>query len=124
MKQEVRIKDAPAPAGSYSQAIVAGGFVFVSGQRPVDALSGEMPASVGDQTHQVLRNIELVLAAAGATLDDVVKVTTYLADVADFAEYNSVYTAYFREPYPARTTVGAQLRGILIEIDVVALCRS
>jgi 2-iminobutanoate/2-iminopropanoate deaminase len=121
MKEPVKTSSAPSPAGPYSQAIVAGGFIFVSGQRPADPETGHIPDGVSAQTHQVMKNIQAVLQAAGSDLHDVVRVTTYLANIAGFDEYNGVYAQYFHEPYPARTTVGAQLRGIAVEIDVIAL---
>jgi 2-iminobutanoate/2-iminopropanoate deaminase len=121
MKQPVTTSKAPPPGGPYSQAIVAGQLIFVSGQRPSDPSTGHIPEGTVAQTHQVLKNIQAILQAAGSDLQDVVRVTTYLADLADFDEYNQVYAQYFQEPYPARTTVGAQLRDIAIEIDVIAL---
>jgi 2-iminobutanoate/2-iminopropanoate deaminase len=121
---EVRSDQAPPPAGPYSQAIVAGGFVFASGQRPADPVTGAIPSGVEEQTEQVLRNLAAVLGAAGSSLADVVKVTAHLADVSDFDAFNRVYTRYFQAPFPARTTVGSQLRGILVEVDVIALERT
>lgn len=113
----------PAPSSPYSQAFVANGFVFVSGQRPVDPVSGLIPEGIGAQTVQVIENLAAILAAAGATLGDVVKVTAHLADLALFEEFNAVYRERFTPPYPARTTVGSQLRGILVEIDAIAASR-
>jgi enamine deaminase RidA (YjgF/YER057c/UK114 family) len=75
---------------------------------------------VGEQTRQVLRNVQAILAERGLTLDDCVKTTVHLADLADFAEFNEAYKEFFTEPYPVRTTVGSQLANILVEIDVVA----
>ena len=109
------------PGGAYSPGIVAEGrFVYVSGQAPtVDGVvAGE---SAGEQTRVVLDNLATVLAAAGASLADVVKCNVYLADIADFDEMNAVYGQVFPQPLPARTTVGAALRGILVEIDCVAV---
>lgn len=122
--KEVRSDQAPPPAGPYSQAIVAGGFVFASGQRPADPVTGAIPSGVEEQTEQVLKNLAAVLGAAGSSLADVVKVTAHLADISDFDAFNRVYTRYFQAPFPARTTVGSQLRGILVEVDVVALERT
>jgi 2-iminobutanoate/2-iminopropanoate deaminase len=122
--KEVRSDQAPPPAGPYSQAIVAGGFVFASGQRPADPVTGAIPSGVEEQTEQVLKNLAAVLGAAGRSLADVVKVTAHLADISDFDAFNRVYTRYFQAPFPARTTVGSQLRGILVEVDVVALERT
>lgn len=117
----VRTSNAPQPAGPYSQGIVANGFLFTAGFGPQDpSMQGAVPESVADQTRQVLRNIQAVLAERGATLADCVKTTVHLADQADFAEFNAAYQEFFSEPYPVRTTVGSQLAGILVEIDVVA----
>ena len=112
--------DSPRPAGNYSPAIIAGDLVFVSGQVPKDPRTGSMPDGVGAQTRQVLENLRAVLATAGASLDDVVAVTAYLADIADWDEFNAVYGGVFRPPYPTRTTVGAQLHGFLVEISAIA----
>ena len=88
--------------------------------RPQDPVTGAIADSVADQTRQVLRNVEATLVAAGLTLDDVVKTTVHLADLADFAELNVAYGEFFGEPRPARTTVGSVLAGIKVESDVVA----
>jgi len=109
------------PGGAYSPGIVAEGrFVYVSGQSPTrdGVVAG---ATVGEQTKIVLDNVATVLADAGATLADVVKCNVYLADISDFDEMNAVYGQVFPAPLPARTTVGAALRGILVEIDCVAV---
>lgn len=121
-KQEIRTADAPAPGGTYSQAIAVGKLVFTAGMGPFDPRTG---AIVGDdvagQTEQVLRNLAAVLAAAGLSLADVVKSTVHLQDVRrDFAAYDGVYRKHFAAPYPVRTTVGSDLMGFLVEIDVVA----
>jgi reactive intermediate/imine deaminase len=121
MKTKVTTPDAPPPAGPYSQAIVIGPQVFVAGQGPLDPATGQMAPDVAGQTRQVLTNIRAILAAAGAAMEDVVKVAAYLADMADFARFNEVYREFFTDPYPVRTTVGAQLVGILVEIDVIAV---
>ncbi|HYF95439.1 MAG TPA: Rid family detoxifying hydrolase [Symbiobacteriaceae bacterium] len=114
---------APAPIGPYSPAIIAGDFVFVSGQGPLlPGTRQALPGGVREQTAQVLENIRAILTAAGCTMADVVKVTAHLADMKDFAEYNEVYQHYFPEPYPARTTVQSGLPGpFSVEIDVIAL---
>ncbi|WP_062077603.1 RidA family protein [Demequina globuliformis] len=121
-KKAVLIENAPKPAGPYSHGVVAGGFLYTAGFGPQDPATGEVVAGgVYEQTHQVLTNVEAVLAAHGATLDDVVKVTTHLERLdRDFAEYNRAYGERFNEPYPVRTTVGSDLANILVEIDVVA----
>jgi len=109
-----------APSGSYSPGIVAGPLVFVSGQGPLRG--GEVVA--GDAAAQVrltLDNVVAVLAEAGASLSDVVRVGVYLQDLADFDAMDAVYREYFADPMPARTTVGAGLVDILVEIDCIAL---
>jgi 2-iminobutanoate/2-iminopropanoate deaminase len=99
----------------------AGGFVFVSGQVPRDPASGALAGETIDaQARQTLDNVRRVLDAAGASLDDVVSATIYLADVTEWDAFNAVYREYFREPYPTRTVVGAALRGIRVEVSVVA----
>ena len=116
--------DVPKPVGAYSPAVRAGDLVFVSGQVPRDprtgALSGE---DIDSQVRQTLRNVEGALAAAGASLDDVVSTTVYLANVDDWGKFNDIYKEIFRPPYPTRTAIGANLRGILVEISVVAYVR-
>ncbi|MGZ0068115.1 RidA family protein [Microbacterium arborescens] len=119
-KKAIRTADAPQPAGPYSQGIVSGDLLFTAGFGPQDPVTGEKPESVGDQTRQVLRNLQAVLAQHGATLDDALKVTVHLADLADFDEFNVAYREFFSEPFPVRTTVGSQLADILVEIDLVA----
>jgi 2-iminobutanoate/2-iminopropanoate deaminase len=123
-KQEIRTDRAPSPAGGYSQGIVAGGFVYTAGFGPQDPETGKVAATVGEQTAQVLRNVQAVLAEHGLTLDDVVKSTVHLQNLkADFAEYDAAYREFFTAPYPVRTTVGSDLMNILVEIDVVAKLR-
>jgi 2-iminobutanoate/2-iminopropanoate deaminase len=113
--------DVPAPVGAYSPAVKAGGFVFVSGQVPRDPVTG---ALVGDdvesQTKQVIANISRALEAAAASLSDVVSVVVYLADIDDWGKFNSVYKELMPTPYPTRTALGANLRGIFVEISAVA----
>lgn len=112
----------PAPAGAYSAAVRAGNMVFVSGQVPKDPATGEMVSGdVRAQTRMVLANAERVLRAAGASLDDVVSITAYLARIDDWAAFNEEYQAAFRPPYPTRTTVGAELHGFLVEISLIAV---
>lgn len=120
-KTAIRTSSAPQPAGPYSQGIVANGFLYTAGFGPQDpANDNAIAEGVAEQTRQVLRNVSAVLAERGLTLNDCVKSTVHLADLADFAEFNEAYKEFFAEPYPVRTTVGSQLAGILVEIDVVA----
>jgi 2-iminobutanoate/2-iminopropanoate deaminase len=112
------------PAGAYSPAVRAGSLVFLSCQVPKDLRTGE---TVGDdvrqQTRVVVENAALALAAAGASLDDVVAVTAYLADIGDWDAFNEAYRELFRPPYPTRTTVGAGLHGFLVELSMIAVVR-
>jgi 2-iminobutanoate/2-iminopropanoate deaminase len=113
--------DVPPPKGPYSPAVRAGDFVFASGQVPRDPVTGALAgADVATQTRQTLSNLQRVLEQAGASLADVVSVTVYLARADDWAAMNEVYAEMFHQPYPSRTTVGAELRGILVEISAVA----
>lgn len=120
-KIEVRSIYAPAPVGAYSQAIRAGNLVFTAGTLPILPETGKIVGdTVGEQTEQVLKNIKAILEEAGCKMDDVVKTTVHLADMDLFDEFNEVYTRYFPDPKPARTTVGSQLNQVLVEIDVIA----
>ncbi|HEY0695738.1 MAG TPA: Rid family detoxifying hydrolase [Kribbella sp.] len=115
--------NAPRPRGHYSQARIAGDLIFTAGLVPIDpetrSLVGE--GDVAEQTRQVLRNLQAILAAAGATLDDVVKITVFLADRdRDWEAYDAVFPEFFTQPYPARLTAGAHLGNILVEIEAVA----
>lgn len=113
--------DVPPPAGPYSPAVRAGPFVFVSGQVPKDPVSGALiGTTVDEQSRQTLKNLEGALHAAGAGLQDVVAVTVYLADENDWGRFNAVYRSVFTPPYPTRTVVGAQLRGVLVEVSAIA----
>jgi 2-iminobutanoate/2-iminopropanoate deaminase len=116
--------DAPQPIGPYSQAILAEGVLFCSGQIPIDPSTGELVAGdVAVQADRALRNLQAVLDAAGCSFADVVRTTIYLVDMADFAAVNAVYDTYFGSVKPARSTVAvaALPKGARIEIDCVAL---
>ncbi len=124
MKQIIATDGAPGAIGPYSQAVVAGGLVFASGQIPLDPATGEfVPGGVREQTEQVLKNLSKVLEAAGTGLGRVVKATVYLADMGEFAAMNEVYGRYFADDPPARSTVQAARlpRDARVEIDVIAL---
>jgi 2-iminobutanoate/2-iminopropanoate deaminase len=117
----ISLPDAPPPKGPYSPAVRAGGFIYVSGQTPRDPLTGALVGdAVATQTRQTLSNVQRLLAEAGASMSDVVSATIYLADVDDWAAMNAVYTEFFTAPFPSRVAVGADLRGILVEISAVA----
>jgi 2-iminobutanoate/2-iminopropanoate deaminase len=122
MKQIVRTDKAPQPVGPYSQAVVAGDFVYVAGQGPTDPAQGKkVEGGIAAETEQVLKNIQAILAAAGCSLRDVVKTNVYLSHTGDFRAMNDVYARYFTEEPPARTTVQASPPvPILVEIDCVA----
>src|SRR4051812_44383438 len=117
----ITLADVPPPVGAYSAAVRAGDFLYVSGQVPRDMKSGAaIGADVVEQTRQVIRNLETVLAAGGARLSDVVSVTVYLADPDLWTAFNTVYKELMPAPYPTRTAIGASLRGFLVEISAVA----
>jgi reactive intermediate/imine deaminase len=121
-KTEIRTDRAPAPGGGYSQGIRTGRFVFTAGQIPFDPATGKVVGpTIEEQTAQALDNVAAVLAEAGATLADVVKVTTFIADMAMFPAYDAIYRTYFPEPRPARSTVAVGLHGFLIEIEAIAV---
>lgn len=120
MRKTVTVEKAPSPAGPYSHAVVANGFVFISGQGPVDPETGTMPDAFKDQVHQTLRNVQTILEGAGSSLDEVVKVNAYVTDLTRFGEFNDVYSEFFQHDPPARTTVGASLLGFLVEVDCIA----
>ena len=118
----IETKNAPAAIGPYSQGYAAGGFVFTAGQIPVDPQTGEIPTGIAAQAHQSCRNIGAILAAAGTDFSKVVKTTCFLADMADFAEFNEVYARYFVSK-PARSCVAVKAlpKGVLCEIEAVAV---
>jgi len=124
MKEIISTENAPGAIGPYSQAIKAGGFIFCSGQIPIDPATGTFVSdNVSEQTDQVLKNLSAVLEAAGSNLDGVVKTTVFLADMNDFGEMNEVYGKYFDTNKPARATVQAARlpRDARVEIECIAL---
>jgi len=120
MRRTVMADKGPAPAGLYSHAVVANGFVFVSGQGRVNPETGNMPDAFADQVRQTLENVRTILEAAGSSPEDVVKVNAYVTDITRFAEFNDVYKVFSRHEPPARTTVATALLDILVEVDCVA----
>jgi len=124
MRKAIHPAAAPRPRGPYSPAIVADGFVFVAGQGSVNPKTNELElGDVRSETRRTLENIRIILSAAGSSLRDVVRVGVFLADMNDFAAMNEVYREFFAEAPPARTTVGAQLPKIKVEIDCIARVR-
>lgn len=123
MKNLVSTSDAPSAIGPYSQAVVVGDLVFLSGQIGLDPSSGQLVTGGTEaETERVLANLGAVLAAAGLSFDHIVRTTIYLVDLADFARVNEIYGRRFTAPYPARATVGvaALPRGARVEIDAIA----
>lgn len=120
-KKQISTQNGVQPGGAYSQGLRVGDFIFVSGQGPFDPASGKLIGeNIEEQTAQTLENVKAILEAGGASLADVVKVAAHLSDLALFERYNRVYASYFPDPKPTRTTVGSQLKGILVEIDAIA----
>ena len=121
--QTVKTDRAPAAIGPYSQAVVAGGVLYASGQIPLDPQTGEtVDGGISAQTTQVLENLKAVVEAAGAHMSDVVKVTIYLVDMTQFSVVNEIYATYFSAPFPARACVEVSRlpRGVEIEMDAIA----
>jgi 2-iminobutanoate/2-iminopropanoate deaminase len=120
MRKTVTADRGPAPAGPYFHAVVADGFVFISGQGPVNPETGTMPEAFANQVRQTFKNVQTILKAAGSSLADVVKANAYVTDLSRFAEFNDVYKEFFRDNPPARTTVATALLGILVGVDCIA----
>jgi len=124
MKKIISTDNAPAAIGPYSQAVAANGFVFLSGQIPLDPASGQLIAGgIREQTRRVLENLKAVLTASGSSLGQVVKTTVYLKDMGEFAAMNEVYSEYFTDQPPARATVEAARlpKDVRVEIDCIAI---
>ena len=122
MKETIKAKNAPAAIGPYSHAVVAGNLMFLSGQIAINPETGEMPAGVQAQTAQAIANIKAILAEKGATLDNVVETTVYLAEMSLFGEMNEIYAQHFSEPFPARSAIAVKElpKRALVEIEVIA----
>ena len=122
MKETIKAKNAPAAIGPYSHAVVAGNLMFLSGQIAINPETGEMPAGVQAQTAQAIANIKAILAEKGATRDNVVKTTVYLAEMSLFGEMNEIYAQHFSEPFPARSAIAVKElpKRALVEIEVIA----
>ena len=117
----IETKNAPGAIGPYSQGFIANGFVYTSGQIPVDPDTGEVPATIEEQAVQSCKNVGAILEAAGSSYDKVIKTTCFLADMGDFATFNAIYAEYFTSK-PARSCVAAKAlpKGVLCEIEAIA----
>jgi len=117
--RRIHAKDAPPPAGTYSQGIVAGGFLFLAGQAPLNSDGKKVPGTFREELERTLGNLETVAQTAGTSLDQAVRLGVYLLDMNNFAEMNLILAAWLHEPYPVRTTIQADLRGFQVEIDAI-----
>jgi 2-iminobutanoate/2-iminopropanoate deaminase len=122
-KKVISTDTAPKAIGPYSQAIQSGNLLFISGQIPLNPVTGEISGDISGQTHQVLENLKSILLAAGATPADVLKTTVFLKNLDDFSAMNAVYGEYFAADAPARSTIEVSRipRGVLVEIEAVAV---
>ena len=126
MRKIISTSNAPAAIGPYSQAILCGNMLYTSGQIPLDPATGTVVGdNIREQAEQVMKNLSAVLEAGGASMDSAVKTTCFLADMADFAAFNEVYAAYFTSN-PARSCVAVKAlpKGVLVEVEVVAVCEA
>lgn len=124
MKTPISTSQAPAAIGPYSQAVEVNGMIFVSGQLPVDPATGEfVEGGIKELTARSLTNVQNILSEAGLTLENVVKTTVFLADMADFAEMNEVYASFFRAPFPSRSAMAVKTlpKGASVEIECIAV---
>jgi len=124
MKLEIKSDKAPAAIGPYSQAIVANGTIYVSGQLPIDVNTGEFAGdTIESQTKQSLLNVQAILTEAGYTFDDVVKCSVFLKNIEDFAGMNGVYSEFYKQPFPARAAYAVKTlpKDALVEIEVIAV---
>lgn len=122
MKKQISAAGAPGAIGPYSQAIVSGNLLFCSGQLPIDAATGEMPADIKAQTRQSLLNVKAILEEAGTSMENVLKTTVFLADMSLFGPMNEVYAEFFAQSYPARCAFAVKElpKQALVEIEVIA----
>jgi 2-iminobutanoate/2-iminopropanoate deaminase len=117
----VTLPDFPPPAGAYSPGVRAGNLLFVSGQTPRDVATGQIQGTTfEEQTRLTLRNLERIIVASGASLSAVVSVTVYLSDEDNWGAFDQIYRSVFSPPYPTRAVVGAELRGIMVEVSAIA----
>ncbi|MCX7796139.1 MAG: RidA family protein [bacterium] len=122
MKRAISTDKAPRAIGPYSQAVIAGDFVFISGQIPIDTVSGEMKADIKEATTQILKNIGAILEELDLPMDSIVKTTVFLTSMEDFKEFNEAYESFFRKDPPARSTIAVKElpRGARVEIEAIA----
>jgi 2-iminobutanoate/2-iminopropanoate deaminase len=124
MRKVVKSKKIPQPRGPYSPAIISNGFVFVAGQGPINPKTNKLElGTIGAETRRTLQNIKSILESAGSSMKDVVRVGVFLSDMENFTAMNKVYAEFFSKEPPARTTVGADLPKIKVEIDCIARLR-
>ena len=123
MKKIISTDKAPKAIGPYSQAVEANGFIFISGQLPVNPIDGSIPQTIKEQTEMVIKNIEAILLSEGLTLKNVVKTTVFMTDLTKFSEMNEVYSKFFSSEPPARATVEVRNlpKGVMIEIECIAV---
>ncbi|WP_022919098.1 RidA family protein [Ruania albidiflava] len=117
--QQISTPSAPEPAGTYSSGIVSGGFLFIAGQGPFTPEGTLVGETFADQVRQTFANLEAVAVAAGTSMDNAVRIGVYLNDLADWAEFNEVSKELLSTPYPARTSIQADLNGFLVEVDAI-----
>lgn len=121
--QKIETSNAPGAVGPYSQAIKCGGFVFISGQTPIDPKTGSMKEGpIGEQARQSLLNLSAIAEAAGTSLDKVVKTTVFLTDMADFSEVNGVYAEFFPGTKPARSCIAVKDLPVGAKVEIEAIC--
>lgn len=118
-RRQVKTPDAPPPAGTYSQGVVSGGFLFLAGQGPFDLAGRRVPGTFEDEARRAFGNLAAVARAAGGDLRDAVRIGVYLLDMDNFAVMNDICREFFDDPFPARTTVQANLRNFQIEVDAI-----
>lgn len=117
--QQISTPSAPEPAGTYSSGIVSGGFLFIAGQGPFTTEGNLVGETFADQVRQTFANLEAIAAAGGTSMDNAVRIGVYLNDLADWAEFNEVSKELLSTPYPARTSIQADLNGFLVEVDAI-----
>jgi endoribonuclease L-PSP, putative len=122
MKREIKTVNAPVAIGPYSQAVEAGGFMYLSGAIPVNPADGSIPSDIAGQARQTFQNMAAILSVAGAGFENVVKTTVFLTDLKSFQTVNDIYAEFFTAPYPARSCieVSALPKGVLIECEAIA----